>query len=57
MLSGRSHQFSVVAHEEFVEALHESPEMVSIDAPAWSVPLVSMYLTEAFFLPCEATAI
>jgi transposase len=46
--SGRPTQLSDAEHEQFVETLHESPEEVGIDAPAWSVPLASKYLTEEF---------
>ena len=34
--------------EQFEATLHESPEEVGIDAPAWSVPLASKYLTDEF---------
>ena len=46
--SGRPAELSDKEYEQFVEALHESPEEVGIDAPAWSVPLASKYLTEEF---------
>jgi transposase len=46
--SGRPTELSDAEHERFVEALHESPEEVGIDAPAWSVPLASKYLSEEF---------
>ena len=46
--SGRPSELSEQEHERFVDALHESPEEVGIDAPAWSVPLASKYLTEEF---------
>ena len=46
--SGRPTQLSDAEHEQFVEALHESPEEVGIDALGWSVPLASKYLTEEF---------
>ena len=46
--SGRPSELSEQDHERFVDALHESPEVVGIDAPAWSVPLASKYLTEEF---------
>jgi len=35
-------------HEQFVEALHDSPEEVGLDAPAWSGRLTRHYLTEKF---------
>ena len=46
--SGRPSELSEQDHERFMDALHESPEEVGIDAPAWSVPLASKYLTEEF---------
>ena len=46
--SGRPSELSDQDHERFVECIHESPEVVGIDAPAWSVPLASKYLTEEF---------
>ncbi len=46
--SGRPTDLSDAEHEQFVEVLHESPEEVGIDAPAWSIPLASKYLTEEF---------
>ena len=46
--SGRPSELSEQEHERFVDALHESPEEVGIDAPAWSVPLAGEYLTEEF---------
>ena len=46
--SGRPSELSDKQHERFVDALHESPEEVGLDAPAWSVPLASKYLTEKF---------
>ena len=46
--SGRPSELSDQEHERFVDALHESPEEVGIDAPAWSVPLAGEYLTEEF---------
>ena len=46
--SGRPSELSEQDHERFVDALHESPEVVGIDAPAWFVPLAGEYLTEEF---------
>ena len=46
--SGRPSELSEGEHERFVDVLHESPEEVGIDAPAWSVPLASEYLSEEF---------
>ncbi len=34
--SGRPSKLSDKEHEQFVEALHKSPEEVGLDAPAWS---------------------
>ncbi len=46
--SGRPSKLSDKEHEQFVEALHKSPEEVGLDAPAWSVPLARHYLAEEF---------
>jgi transposase len=46
--SGRPSELSDQKHGRFVDALHESLEGVGIDAPAWSVPLASKYLSEEF---------
>lgn len=46
--SGRPSELSENEHERFVDVLHESPEEVDIDAPAWSVPLAQQYLAEEF---------
>jgi len=46
--SGRPSELSDQQHDKFVEALHESPEEVGLDAPAWSVPLARHYLAEKF---------
>ena len=46
--SGRPSELSDQDHERFVDALHEPPEEAGIDAPAWSVPLASNYLSEEF---------
>jgi transposase len=35
---GRPSELSDEEYEWIVEALHESPEEVGLDAPAWSVP-------------------
>ncbi|RZV10937.1 hypothetical protein BDK88_2151 [Natrinema hispanicum] len=35
----RPSELSDDEHEQFVEVLHESPEVVGYNAPAWSVPL------------------
>jgi transposase len=46
--SGRPSELSDQEYERFVDVPHESPEVVGIDAPAWSVSLASKYLTEEF---------
>ena len=46
--SGRPSELSDEQHERFVKVLHELPEEVGLDAPAWSVPLVRHYLSEEF---------
>ena len=46
--AGRSPELTEQEHEQFVEALNNSPEEVEIDAPAWSVPLAHHYLREEF---------
>ena len=46
--SGRPSELSEQEHERFVDILHEPPEEVGIDAPAWSVPLARHYLNEEF---------
>lgn len=46
--SGKPSELSDQEHDQFVQALHESPEEVGIDAPAWSVPLAHHYLNEEF---------
>ena len=43
---GRPTELSDEQHEQFVEALHDPPEEVGYDAPAWSVPLARHYLSE-----------
>lgn len=46
--SGRPTELSQREHEQFVNALHEPPKKVGINAPAWSVPIASNYLSEEF---------
>jgi transposase len=46
--SGRPSELTEQEHQQFIDALHESPEEVGIDAPAWSVPLARQYLIEEF---------
>ena len=45
---GRPAELSDEQHDQFVEVLHDSPEEVGLDAPAWSVPLARHYLSEEF---------
>ena len=45
---GRPSELSDKEHDQFVEALHDSPEEVGYDAPAWTVPLARHYLSEEF---------
>lgn len=45
---GRPAELTEQEHERFVEALHERPEAVGIDAPAWTVALARQYLREEF---------
>jgi len=45
---GRPSDLSEQEYDQFVEALHNSPEKVGLDAPAWSVPLARHYLVEEF---------
>jgi transposase len=45
---GRPAELTDDEHEQFVAVLHESPQEVGYDAPAWSVPLARHYLAEEF---------
>jgi transposase len=45
---GRPAKLTEQEHEHFVEVLHDKPEEVGIDAPAWTVPLARQYLREEF---------
>ena len=45
---GRPSKLSDEQHDQFVEVLHDSPEEVGLDAPAWSVPLARHYLSKEF---------
>jgi transposase len=45
---GRPSKLSDKEHDQFVEALHDSPEEVGYNAPAWSVPSARHYPSEAF---------
>ena len=46
--SGRKRKLSDTRQEEFEETVHDSPEEVGIDAPAWTPALVQQYLTETY---------
>ncbi len=46
--SGRPAELSDEQHDQFVEALHDSPQEAGFDAPAWSVPIASAYLRQQF---------
>jgi len=46
--SGRQSELSEEAKQKFTDVLHEPPEKVGIDAPAWSVHLAQNYLNEEF---------
>ncbi|MEF8826488.1 MAG: IS630 family transposase [Halapricum sp.] len=46
--SGRPSELSEQEKQQFTEVLHQSPEEVGFDAPAWSVPLARNYLNEEF---------
>ena len=45
---GQSRELSEDEHDRFVEALHDSPEEVGLDARAWTVPLARQYLEDEF---------
>ena len=45
---GRPTELSDEQHKRFVKVLHDLPEEVGLDAPAWSVPLARHYLSEEF---------
>jgi transposase len=45
---GRPPELADREYDQFVQALHDSPAEVGIDAPAWSVPLARQYLDEEF---------
>ncbi|TMT81676.1 IS630 family transposase [Haloterrigena sp. H1] len=46
--SGRKRKLSEKEQKEFEEAVHESPENVGVDAPAWTPALVQQYLDETY---------
>jgi len=46
--SGRPSELSAEEKQQFTDVLHDPPEAVGFDAPAWSVPLARRYLNEEF---------
>ncbi len=46
--SGRKRKLSEEEQQEFEETVHESPEDVGVDAPAWTPALVQQYLDETY---------
>ncbi len=46
--SGRKRKLSEKEQQEFEETVHESPEEVGVDAPAWTPALVQQYLHETY---------
>ncbi len=46
--SGRNRKLSESQQKEFKEAVHEPPESVGIDAPAWTPALAQQFLDEMF---------
>jgi len=46
--SGRKRKLSEKEQEEFEETVHEPPEEVGVDAPAWTPALVQQYLDETY---------
>ena len=46
--SGRKQKLSESQQEEFGQAVHEPPEEVGIDAPAWTPALVQEFLDETY---------
>jgi len=46
--SGRSSELSEQERQQFTEVVHDPPEEVGFDAPAWSVPLARNYLSKEF---------
>ncbi|ADB63320.1 Transposase and inactivated derivatives-like protein (plasmid) [Haloterrigena turkmenica DSM 5511] len=46
--SGRKRKLSEKEQEEFENVVHDSPEEVGFDAPAWTPALVQQYLEEAY---------
>jgi transposase len=45
---GRPSKLGDAAHEEFLEALSESPEVAGYDRSAWTIDLASEYLEDEF---------
>ena len=46
--SGRPPELTEQEKQQFTDVLHEPPEEVGLDAPAWSVPLARNYLNTEF---------
>ncbi len=46
--TGRKRKLSTVQQEKFEGAVHEPPEEVGIDAPAWTPALAQQYLADSF---------
>jgi len=46
--SGRKRKLSETEQEQFEATVHESPEEVGLDAPAWTPALVQHYLEETY---------
>jgi transposase len=46
--SGRNRKLSESQQEQFEETVHDSPEEVGIDAPAWTPALAQEYLKETY---------
>jgi len=46
--SGRKRKLSESQQQEFEDTVHEPPEEVGIDAPAWTPALVQQYLEETY---------
>jgi transposase len=46
--TGRKEKHSEIQQQEFEETLHEPPEEVGVDAPAWTPALAQQYLADTF---------
>jgi transposase len=46
--SGRKRKLSETEQEQFEATVHESPEKVGLDAPAWTPALVQQHLAETY---------